>query len=107
MKEALRRPVRPPCYRDAMTHDDDQRPAGTAESEHSGQHTGTELSNVDLQFMGRTDKQAEAEIDATVEAESRAPGEYQERGMDKQDVAVAQTMDASDPPSTNMGDEQN
>lgn len=71
-----------------------------------GKHQTTapepEVTNVDLQFMGRTDDRAE--LNATVEAESKAPGEFQERGMDKQDVAVAQSMVASDPPSTNMGE---
>lgn len=90
MKEALRHAPGQPCYRDGMTQDDDKRTSDQ------------EVSNVDLQFMGRTDQQEE--LDATVEAESKAPGEYRERGMDKQDVAVAQSMDASDPPSTNMGD---
>ena len=64
---------------------------------------GTEIRNVDLQFMGKTDEQKE--IEAAVDAESKAPGQYAERGMDKQDVASAQSMDASDPPSTNMGTE--
>ncbi|THF87973.1 M-like protein [Deinococcus sp. KSM4-11] len=79
-----------------MTHDDDKRPSDQQVSDH-------QVSNVDLQFMGRTDQQGE--LDATVDAESKAPGEYKERGMDKQDVAVAQSMDASDPPSTNMGED--
>ena len=77
---------------------DDRRPDPTDTQPDSG-----EIRNVDLQFMGKPDEQKE--LEAAVEAESRAPGEYQERGMDKQDVASAQSMDASDPPSTNMGDE--
>ncbi|WP_291427872.1 M-like protein [Deinococcus sp.] len=76
---------------------DDKRPDATST------HDGTEIRNVDLQFMGKTDEQKELEV--AVETQSRAPGEFQERGMDKQDVALAQSMDASDPPSTNMGDE--
>ena len=69
--------------------------------------TEGEVSNVDLQFMGRTDTASGSEGQALtekVEAESKAPGQYKQRGMDEQDVAVAQSMDASDPPSTNMGD---
>ncbi len=52
--------------------------------------------------MGHVDEREE--LEAEVEAESREAGEFRERGMDKRDVAVAQTMDGSDPPSTNMGD---
>lgn len=81
-----------------MTHDDDKRPSDQQVSDH-------QVSNVDLQFMGRTDQQQE--LDATVEAESKAPGEFQQRGLDKQDEAVVETMDASDPPSTNMGQDEN
>lgn len=61
-----------------------------------------EPTNVELQFMGHTDPSEE--LEAEVEAQSREAGEYRERGMDKQDVALAGTMDGSDPPSTNMGD---
>ena len=89
MKEALRHAPGRPWYRGSMTHDDD-KPASD------------QVSNVDLQFMGRTDQ--ERELDAAVEAESKSAGEFQERGLDKQDEAVVETMDASDPPSTNMGD---
>ncbi|AKH16252.1 hypothetical protein [Deinococcus soli (ex Cha et al. 2016)] len=64
--------------------------------------TEDEISNVDLQFMGRSNP--EAEIDAAVDAENKAPNDYRKEGLDKQDVAMTQTMDASDPPSTNMGD---
>ncbi|ALW89245.1 M-like protein [Deinococcus arenae] len=64
--------------------------------------TEDEISNVDLQFMGRSNP--EAEIDAAVDAENKAPSEYRKEGLDKQDVAMTQSMDASDPPSTNMGD---
>lgn len=77
-----------------MTQNDDKRPA-----------TEDEISNVDLQFMGRTD--TKSELNATVKAESLAAEEATnpQSGMDKQDVASAQSMDASDPPSSNMGDE--
>ena len=67
--------------------------------------TEAEISNVDLQFMGRSNP--EAEIDAAVDAENKAPSDYRREGLDKQDVAMTQTMDASDPPSTNMGDSEN
>ncbi|MBB6018706.1 M-like protein [Deinococcus radiopugnans] len=59
-------------------------------------------TNVELQFMGRVN--ARAELAARVEAESSAAGAYKKRGMDEHDVALKGTMDASDPPSTNMGD---
>ncbi|CAM3949532.1 hypothetical protein [Deinococcus marmoris] len=83
-----------------MTQNDDRQggklPGNT---ETDGKH---EPTNVELQFMGHTDPGAE--LEAEVEAQSREAGEYRERGMDKQDVALAGTMDGSDPPSTNMGD---
>ncbi|GAA0521058.1 M-like protein [Deinococcus depolymerans] len=78
----------------------------TDDKRHDATHThpdGSEIRNVDLQFMGHADEQKE--LAAAVDAESKAPGEYVERGMDKQDVASAQSMDASDPPSTNMGEQ--
>ncbi|GGL83316.1 hypothetical protein GCM10010840_21340 [Deinococcus aerolatus] len=79
-----------------MTQNDDRRdPRAAADEKH-------EPTNVELQFMGHVDEREE--LEAEVEAESREAGEFRERGMDKQDVAVAQTMDGSDPPSTNMGD---
>lgn len=62
--------------------------------------TEDEISNVDLQFMGRTDPAQE--IDAEVRAQSKAPGEFEQRGMDAQDVASAGSMIASDPASTSM-----
>ncbi|CAM3253412.1 M-like protein [Deinococcus saxicola] len=83
-----------------MTQNDDRRGgklAGNTETDGKSEPT-----NVDLQFMGKTDERKE--LDAQVKAESHEAGEYRERGMDKQDVALAQTMDGSDPPSTNMGD---
>ncbi|GGK92762.1 M-like protein [Deinococcus radiotolerans] len=64
--------------------------------------TEDEISNVDLQFMGKPNP--EAELNAAVHAENKAPSEYRREGLDKQDVAMTQSMDASDPPSTNMGD---
>jgi hypothetical protein len=64
--------------------------------------TEDEISNVDLQFMGKPDPRKEQA--AEVNAQSKAPGEFQDRGMDKQDVASAGSMVASDPPSSNMGD---
>jgi hypothetical protein len=83
-----------------MTQNDDRRdgqPASTP-AQTGEKH---EPTNVELQFMGHTD--VRQELDAEVKAESHESGEYRERGMDRQDVAVVQTMDASDPPSTNMG----
>ena len=59
-----------------------------------------EISNVDLQFMGQTDEKRE--LDAAVRAESRVARDAEH--MSKIDVMSAQSMDASDPPSTNMGD---
>ncbi|RJF71178.1 M-like protein [Deinococcus cavernae] len=67
--------------------------------------TEEEVSNVDLQFMGNTDEKRD--LNTTVRMESQAAkvaADPEQKGMDKQDVAVAQSMDASDPPSTNMGD---
>ncbi len=61
-----------------------------------------EPTNVELQFMGRVDWRAE--LDARIDAESSEAGAYRKRGMDEHDVALKGTMDASDPPSTNMGD---
>lgn len=86
-----------------MTQNDDRQGAKLAgNTDTDGKR---EPTNVELQFMGHVDAQEELEeLDAEVRAESREAGAYRERGMDKQDVAVAQTMDASDPPSTNMGD---
>ncbi len=65
--------------------------------------TEDEITNVDLQFMGKPDPRKE--LSAEVNAQSKAPGEFQDRGMDKQDVASAGSMVASDPPSSNMGEE--
>lgn len=82
----------------------------TDHNDHNGQisadstlKTEAEISNVDLQFMGKTDPRKE--IAAEVNAQSKAPGEFEDRGMDKQDVASAGSMVASDPPSSNMGEE--
>ncbi|UQN05965.1 M-like protein [Deinococcus sp. QL22] len=65
--------------------------------------TEDEITNVDLQFMGKPDPRKE--IAAEVSAQSKAPGEFENRGMDKQDVASAGSMVASDPPSSNMGED--
>ncbi|GGM15471.1 M-like protein [Deinococcus aerophilus] len=92
-----------------MTPDDDHRtgPVGPQADQPQTEHSGADqkdhkITNVELQFMGR--HSAREEIDAEVKASSHESGEYREHGMDKQDVAVEETMDASDPPSTNMGD---
>lgn len=86
-----------------MTQNDDRKSgklAGNTETDGKSQPT-----NVELQFMGHVDREEELEeLDTKVRAESREAGQYKERGMDKQDVALAGTMDGSDPPSTNMGD---
>ncbi|MPY66185.1 M-like protein [Deinococcus sp. SDU3-2] len=65
--------------------------------------TEGEISNVDLQFMGRTDERRDALKEAR--AEAKLADEYQERGLDKQDVASAGSMITSDPASTIPGDE--
>ncbi|EYB69775.1 hypothetical protein DEIPH_ctg002orf0108 [Deinococcus phoenicis] len=65
--------------------------------------TEDEISNVDLQFMGRTDERRDALKDAR--AEARLADEYEERGLNKQDVASAGSMIASDPASSIPGDE--
>lgn len=64
--------------------------------------TEDEISNVDLQFMGTHDEKSE--LDAAVKAESKSAAMADKDGVDKVDVMSAQSMDASDPPSTNMGD---
>lgn len=65
--------------------------------------TEEEISNVDLQFMGRTDERRDALKEAR--AEARNADEFQERGLDKQDVASQGSMITSDPASTLPGDE--
>lgn len=77
--------------------------------DHPGEETSAdqEVSNVDLQFMGNSNEKRE--LNATVKAESQAAkiaDNPETKGMDKQDVALAQSMDASDPPSTNMGEDE-
>ncbi|MDV6375710.1 M-like protein [Deinococcus arenicola] len=86
-----------------MTQNDDRKGSQLAgNTDTDGKH---EPTNVELQFMGHVDPNEELEeLDAKVKAESREADSYKERGMDKQDVASAQSMDGSDPPSTNMGD---
>lgn len=75
-----------------MTHDDDRKPQ-TPRSE-------DEISNVDLQFMGRTDTRRE--MHAEEKAEARVADEFQDLGMDAQDVASNGSMITSDPASTHM-----
>ncbi|GGO28510.1 M-like protein [Deinococcus humi] len=65
--------------------------------------TEGEITNVDLQFMGRTDEHRDALKDAR--AEARIADEYEERGLDKQDVASSGSMITSDPASTTPGEE--
>ncbi|GAA5533182.1 M-like protein [Deinococcus aluminii] len=81
-----------------MTQRDDNQPnpSDTVKTE-------DEISNVDLQFMGRTDEHRDALKDAR--AEARNADEYRERGLNKQDVASEGSMIASDPASTKPGDE--
>lgn len=65
-----------------------------------------EITNVDLQFMGQSDEKRD--LRATVQAESKAAkvsANPEKVGLDDHDVSVAQSMDASDPPSSNMGAE--
>ncbi len=50
-----------------------------------------------MQFMGHT------KVRKDLDAESREADESRDRGLDKQEVASDLTMNASDPPSTNMG----
>lgn len=77
-----------------MTQNDDQREQLKSEDE---------ISNVDLQFMGRTDEHRDAVQDAN--AEARNADEFEELGLDKQDVASQGSMIASDPASTIPGEE--
>ncbi|MFB9994702.1 M-like protein [Deinococcus oregonensis] len=65
--------------------------------------TADEVSNVDLQFMGRTDEHRDAVKDAAAEAE--LADEFLTRGLDKQDVASSGSMITSDPASTTPGHE--
>lgn len=74
-----------------MTHDDKKQQTS---------HSGEEISNVDLQFMGRTDTRPAMSVDET--AEAKVADEFQERGMDAQDVASNGSMIASDPASSHM-----
>ncbi len=62
-----------------------------------------DISNVDLQFMGRTNEHRDALKGA--KAEARLADEYEERGLDKQDVASSGSMITSDPASTTPGEE--
>ncbi|MFD1734451.1 M-like protein [Deinococcus malanensis] len=63
--------------------------------------TEDEVSNVDLQFMGRTDEHRDALKDAG--AEAKLADEYEDRGLDKQDVSSNGSMITSDPASTTPG----
>lgn len=81
-----------------MTQSDDQQLQND-----STVKTEDEISNVDLQFMGRTDERRDALKDAR--AEARIADEFEERGLEKQDVASAGSMIASDPASTMPGDD--
>lgn len=75
-----------------MTHDDDQKQQ-TSSSE-------DEISNVDLQFMGRTDTRPPMSVDEA--AEATVADDFQELGMDAQDVASNGSMITSDPASTHV-----
>lgn len=77
-----------------MTQNDDRNNTG------SELKTEQEISNVDLQFMGHAD--AKRENRAEEKAEAKLADEFQERGLDAQDVASAGSMIASDPASTHM-----
>ncbi|MFD2608788.1 M-like protein [Deinococcus taklimakanensis] len=77
-----------------MTQNDDRNNTG------SELKTEQEISNVDLQFMGQAD--AKRENRAEEKAEAKLADEFQERGLDAQDVASAGSMIASDPASTHM-----
>ena len=77
-----------------MTQNDDRNNTG------SELKTKQEISNVDLQFMGQAD--AKRENRAEEKAEAKLADEFQERGLDAQDVASAGSMIASDPASTHM-----
>ncbi|WP_019585449.1 hypothetical protein [Deinococcus apachensis] len=81
-----------------MTDRDDTRnvPSETIKTE-------DEISNVDLQFMGKTNERRDALKDA--HAEARIADEFQDLGLDKQDVASDGSMITSDPASTNPGEE--
>ncbi|WP_216318596.1 M-like protein [Deinococcus aestuarii] len=84
-----------------MTQSDDQQ-LQNAPADPSVK-TEDEVSNVDLQFMGRTDERRDALKDAR--AEARIADEFEDRGLDKQDVASSGSMITSDPASTMPGDE--
>ncbi|MEF2278088.1 M-like protein [Deinococcus sp. YIM 134068] len=82
-----------------MTQSDD-RPQNVPSTDATAE---SEISNVDLQFMGRTDEHRDALGDA--DAEAMIADEYADRGLNKQDVASAGSMITSDPASTTPGDE--
>ncbi|MFC6590765.1 M-like protein [Deinococcus lacus] len=57
-----------------------------------------EISNVDLQFMGKSHERRDQLKDA--HAEAVIADEYQALGLDQQDVASAGSMITSDPASS-------
>ncbi|GMA14542.1 M-like protein [Deinococcus metallilatus] len=79
-----------------MTQRDDNQPnpSDTVKTE-------DEISNVDLQFMGAQRDQ----MDARIDMQDVAPGEYRDMGLNKQDVASIGSMITSDPASTTPGEE--
>ncbi|ACO46385.2 hypothetical protein DEDE109153_00330 [Deinococcus deserti] len=74
-----------------MTHDDKKQQTS---------HSGEEISNVDLQFMGRTDPRPAMSVDEA--AEAKVADEFQDLGLDAQDVASNGSMITSDPASSHM-----
>lgn len=74
-----------------MTRNDDQDTPRTED----------EITNVDLQFLGRQ----QDDMDARIDMQDVAPGEHRDLGLNKQDVASLGSMITSDPASTTPGDE--
>ncbi|MFC4425807.1 M-like protein [Deinococcus navajonensis] len=72
----------------------------THDNQRATSSPGDEVSNVDLQFMGRAD--VRREMGAGEEAEARLPDEFEDRGLDAQDIASNGSMITSDPASTHM-----
>lgn len=73
---------------------------GEGNNQKAALKTEDEVSNVDLQFMGKTD--VKRDLKAEEKAEAKLADEFSERGLDAQDVASAGSMIASDPASTAM-----
>lgn len=91
----------PPPRRASLSSMSDNKMKASADETSAG-----EISNVDLQFQ-HTRSEAELhreDVEAELREES-APGEFHEEGLTAYDVTVEDSMDASDPPSSNMGDE--